>query len=153
MLCLLLASCSDLLQEESYIETGKDNYVNNASEAETVLMGVYKNLANEYLYSYHLSLLFTISTDIAQCEGSANTSFREIPTNSHTASNAEIMRTWQKLYASIYAANDFIETVSARKDSWGASNRELAEIYLGEARALRALCVSSNWCAGTETSC
>ena len=139
MLCLLLASCSDLLQEESYIETGKDNYVNNASEAETVLMGVYKNLANEYLYSYHLSLLFTISTDIAQCEGSANTSFREIPTNSHTASNAEIMRTWQKLYASIYAANDFIETVSARKDSWGASNRELAEIYLGEARALRAL--------------
>ena len=139
MLCLLLASCSDLLQEESYIETGKDNYVNNASEAETVLMGVYKNLANEYLYSYHLSLLFTISTDIAQCEGSANTSFREIPTNSHTASNAEIMRTWQKLYASIYAANDFIETVSTRKDSWGASNRELAEIYLGEARALRAL--------------
>lgn len=35
MLCLLSASCSDLLQEESYIETGKDNYVHNASEAET----------------------------------------------------------------------------------------------------------------------
>lgn len=30
MLCLLSASCSDLLQEESYIETGKDNYVHNA---------------------------------------------------------------------------------------------------------------------------
>ena len=79
-LCLLFASCSDLLDEESYSETGKDNYLNNAKEAETVLQGVYKNLANEYTYSYHLSLLFTISTDIAQCEGSSTTSFREIPT-------------------------------------------------------------------------
>ena len=76
-LCLLFASCSDLLDEESYSETGKDNYLNNAKEAETVLQGVYKNLANEYTYSYHLSLLFTISTDIAQCEGSSTTSFRD----------------------------------------------------------------------------
>lgn len=138
-LCLLAASCSDLLQEESYIETGKDNYVNNATEAETVLMGIYKDLANENLYSYHLSLLFTISSDIAQCEGSANTSFREIPTNSHNPSTSQIRNTWQKLYSSIYDANDFIEIVSSRMDGWGASNRELAEIYLGEARALRAL--------------
>lgn len=139
MLCLLAASCSDLLQEESFIETGKDNYVNNAKEAETVLMGIYKDLANENLYSYHLSLLFTISSDIAQCEGSSNTSFREIPTNSHNASTSQIRNTWQKLYSSIYDANDFIEIVSSRMDGWGASNRELAEIYLGEARALRAL--------------
>ena len=139
MLCLLSASCSDLLQEESYIETGKDNYVHNASEAETVLMGVYKDMANENLYSYHLSLLFTISTDIAQCEGSSNTSFREIPTNSHNPNTSQIRNTWQKLYSSIYDANDFIEIVSARKDGWSSGNRELAEIYLGEARALRAL--------------
>ena len=137
--CLLLASCSDLLDEESYSETGKGNYLNNAKEAETVLQGVYKNLANEYTYSYHLSLLFTISTDIAQCEGSSTTSFREIPTNSHNASTSQISRTWQQLYSAIYDANDFIETVSGRMDSWGSSDRELATIYLGEARALRAL--------------
>ena len=98
-LCLLFASCSDLLDEESYSETGKDNYLNNAKEAETVLQGVYKNLANEYTYSYHLSLLFTISTDIAQCEGNSTTSFREIPTNSHNASTSQISRTWQQLYS------------------------------------------------------
>ena len=137
--CLLFASCSDLLDEESYSETGKGNYLNNAKEAETVLQGVYKNLANEYTYSYHLSLLFTISTDIAQCEGSSTTSFREIPTNSHNASTSQIARTWQQLYSAIYDANDFIETVSGRMDSWGSSDRELAAIYLGEARALRAL--------------
>ena len=77
-LCLLFASCSDLLDEESYSETGKDNYLNNAKEAETVLQGVYKNLANEYTYSYHLSLLFTISTDIAQCEGSSTKSHQTL---------------------------------------------------------------------------
>ena len=137
--CLLFASCSDLLDEESYSETGKGNYLNNAKEAETVLQGVYKNLANEYTYSYHLSLLFTISTDIAQCEGSSTTSFREIPTNSHNASTSQISRTWQQLYSAIYDANDFIETVSDRMDGWGSSDRELAAIYLGEARALRAL--------------
>lgn len=136
---MFAASCSDLLEEESYVEVGKNNYVNNAEEAETVLMGIYKDLASEHLYSYHLSLLFTISSDIAQCEGSATTSFREIPTNSHNPSTSQIMQTWQKLYASIYEANDFIETVTSRMDSWSAANRELATIYLGEARALRAL--------------
>ncbi|OUQ54502.1 RagB/SusD family nutrient uptake outer membrane protein [Alistipes sp. An116] len=136
---MFAVSCSDLLEEESYVEVGKNNYVNNAEEAETVLMGIYKDLANEYMYSYHLSLLFTISSDIAQCEGSATTSFREIPTNSHNPSTSQIMQTWQKLYSSIYEANDFIETVSARMGSWSSSNRELATIYLGEAHALRAL--------------
>ncbi len=132
-------SCSDLLEEESYTEVGKGNYVNNAAEAETVLMGIYKDLSNEYLYSYHRSLLFTISSDIAQCEGNSTTSCREIPTNSHNPSTQQIMQTWQKLYSSIYDANDFIETVSSRLDDWNSSNRELATIYLGEARALRAL--------------
>lgn len=114
--------------------------------------GVYKNLANEYTYSYHLSLLFTISTDIAQCEGSSTTSFREIPTNSHNASTSQISRTWQKLYSAIYDANDFIETVSGRMDNWGSSDRELATIYLGEAvRCVR--CSISSWCAGTATWC
>ena len=137
--CLLAGSCSDLLEETSYTEIGKENYVNNAKEAENVLQGVYKNLANEYTYSYHLSLLFTISTDIAQCEGSATSSFREIPTNSHNASTAQISQTWQKLYSAIYEANDLIEKLSSSVDGWGGSDRTLGTIYLGEARALRAL--------------
>lgn len=136
---LLFAGCEDLLREESFTEVGKDNYVNDASEAENVLLGVYRYMETEGLYSYNLSLLFTISSDIAQCEGSGNTSFRTIPTNSHTASYSDVSLTWRTLYAAVYAANDFIETVSSRMDSWGDSSRELATIYLGEARALRAL--------------
>lgn len=139
VLCLVFASCTKVLTEKSYTETGKDNYLNNATEAQNVLMGVYKNMSNENTYSYHLSLLFTISTDIAQCEGNSNSSFREIPTNSHNASTSQIGGTWQQLYSAIYSANDFIETVTARMGGWSAKDRDLAKIYLGEARALRGL--------------
>lgn len=139
LFALLFSSCDDILAEESFTEVGKENYVTNSEEAENVLLGIYRHLSTEGLYSYHLSLLFTISTDIAQCEGSGNTSFRVIPTNSHNPSTTEIATTWAELYNAVYDANDFIETVSARMAGWGDSDRLLAEIYLGEARALRAL--------------
>ncbi|MEG1622976.1 MAG: RagB/SusD family nutrient uptake outer membrane protein [Alistipes sp.] len=139
LLCLLFVSCDDLLQEESFTETGKDDYVKNASEAEVVLLGCYANLSVDGLYSYHLSQLFTLSTDLAQCEGSTNTSFREIPTNSHNASTSQIATTWRSLYSAIYNTNDFIETVTARMNGWSARDQELATVLLGEARSLRAL--------------
>ncbi len=118
---------------------GKDNYVNNAAEAQNVLLGVYRYMNTDAIYSFNLSILFTISSDIAQCEGDGNSSFRTIPTNSHTASYPDVQTTWQTLYAAIYAANDFIETVSARMGEWEYADQTLANIYLGEARALRAL--------------
>lgn len=139
LMMLLFASCEDVLKEESFTEVGKDNYVENAEEAETVLLGVYRHLSTEGIYSFHLSLLFTISSDIAQCEGSGNTSFRVIPTNSHNPSTTEMATTWSELYSAIYDANDFIETVSARMGSWSEVDQQLAQLYLAEARSLRAL--------------
>ena len=139
LFALLFSSCEEMLSEESFTEVGKENYVTNAEEAENVLLGLYRHLSTEGLYSYHLSLLFTISTDIAQCEGSGNTSFRTIPTNSHNPSTTEIATTWAELYSAIYDANDFIETVSERMKGWDDTNQLLAEIYLAEARSLRAL--------------
>ena len=136
---MLFSSCEDLLKEESFTEVGKENYVKDAAEAETVLLGVYRHLSNEAYYSYYLSLLFTISSDIAQCEGSSNTSFRTIPTNSHNPSTTEIGSSWAELYSTIYDANDFIETVTERMGEWSSGEQLLAEIYVAEARALRAL--------------
>ena len=137
IIALSVQACD--LKEHSYTEAGKDNYPLTAAEAETVLMGIYQHMGKEGMYAYHLSLLFTISSDIAQCEGSATSSFRAIPTNTHTASLNEISVSWQELYSAIYDANDFIETVSQRMESWDEANRSLATVYLAEARALRAL--------------
>ena len=57
----VFASCS--LDEESFTQVEQDNFMKNAVEAESVLLGVYENLTNEHMYGYHLSLYFTLGTD------------------------------------------------------------------------------------------
>lgn len=132
-------ACSDLLNEESKVEVDKNNYMNDASEAESVLLGVYRAMVSDGLYGYNLSMLFTISTDIAQCEGSSATNFREIPANAFNTTNASVQSTWQSLYAAVYCANDFLETIGKKKASFSDADKALAEIYIAEAKALRAL--------------
>ena len=136
---LPLSSCSDLLDEETQTEVDKNKFMRDASEAEIVLLGVYRNMVTDGLYGYNLSLLFNISTDIAQCEGSAYTSFREIPTNAFTQSNSSVQNTWSGLYNSIYNANDFIERLEARIGGYTQADQKKATLYLAEAKGLRAL--------------
>ena len=75
-LCLLPASCS--LEEESSTEVEKDKYMNDAKEAQDVLLGVYRSTVEDAMYGYHLSIYFSMGTDISQVEGSN----RKLP---HTA--------------------------------------------------------------------
>ena len=44
------AACS--LDEESFTEIEKDKYINDASEANTVLLGIYKNMTYDEMYGY-----------------------------------------------------------------------------------------------------
>lgn len=134
---LTFTACS--LSEEVYSEVDKSKFMKNASEAEIVLNGVYRNMVTDGMYGYHLSLMFPLSTDIAQCEGNAATSFREVPTNAFTPSNASVQSTWATLYNSIYNANDFIETLESRVRGFSQSDKVLANLYIAEARALRGL--------------
>lgn len=134
-----LASCSDFLDEQSRIEVEKENYMNTAQEAENVLLGVYKTNSTEALYGYHLSILFNMGTDMEQVEGSDNTNYRIIPTNSFPSTQSEVQETWQSLYIGIYRANDFLERISRKMQNYTISDKELATIYIAEARALRAM--------------
>ena len=134
-----LSGCTDLLQEESQTEVDKNNYMNNATEAETVLLGVYRSLVADAMYSYNLSLLFTLTTDIAQCEGSTPTNFREIPANAFTTSNSSVQQTWFALYKGVYNANDFIETLESKIGNFTEGDKKIANVYLAEARTLRGL--------------
>ena len=58
------AACS--LDEESFTEIEKDKYINDASEANTVLLGIYKNMTYDEMYGYYLSIYFTLPSDIAK---------------------------------------------------------------------------------------
>jgi hypothetical protein len=131
------AACS--LDETSYTEVEKSEYLNNAEEANTVLLGIYRNMTLDGMYGYHLSLYFTLPTDIAKCEGSSITNFRNVPNNAYTATEDEVQTTWAALYNSIYQCNDFIERLSTKIDGYDDSEKNLAAVYMAEARALRGL--------------
>ena len=121
------------------MEIEKSKYMNSASEAETVLLGVYENMTKDHMYGYHLSLYFTLGTDEAKVEGSSLNSWRAMPNNSYSPTEAQVQQTWAALYNAIYDANDFIEGLSvAVKNFTSDSEKNLAAIYMAEARALRA---------------
>lgn len=136
-LCLLPSACS--LEEESSTEVEKGNYMNDAKEAQDVLLGVYRSTIEDGMYGYHLSIYFAMGTDLSQVEGSTTENFRILPTNAYSASQAEVQTTWASLYSGIYNANDFLERVSAKMESYSSTDKNLATIYIAEARALRAL--------------
>lgn len=80
-LCLLPASCS--LEEESSTEVEKDKYMNDAKEAQDVLLGVYRSTVEDAMYGYHLSIYFSMGTDISQVEGSTTENFRSLCKSLH----------------------------------------------------------------------
>lgn len=138
LICAItVSSCT--LDETSYTEVEKKNYMRNASEAQNVLLGVYRNMVKEGLYKYHLSLLFTLPSDIAKCQGNSPDGLRLVPSNSYTSTQSEVQTTWSSLYSAVYDANDFIETLQQKIDGYNTADYQLATVYMAEARCLRAL--------------
>ena len=56
---IAVSSCS--LDETSYIEIEKGNYMNNATEAENVLLGVYRNM---FRMAYKVSIYRFVSPSL-----------------------------------------------------------------------------------------
>ena len=137
VMCLLPASCS--LEEEISTEVEKKNYLNDASEAQNVLLGIYLTNVRDAMYGYNMSIYFSMGTDISQVEGSTTENFRILPTNAYPTTQAEVQQTWEALYTGIYRANDFLEGISAKINTYSEKDKALATIYMGEARALRAM--------------
>lgn len=136
--CILgITSCS--LDETNYTEVGKDNYMKDASEAQNVLLGIYRNMIDEGMYKYNLSLLFTIPTDIAKGPGNSTDGLRLVPANAYGSNQSDVQLTWASLYAGVYCANDFLEALQQKIQTYDEKNYKLAVIYMAEARALRAL--------------
>lgn len=137
-MCILPFSCS--LDEESRTEIDKSRFMLNAKEAETVLLGVYQSLVNDAMYGLNLSVLFNLATDCEQVEGSTTENFRIVPTNAFNSSQSEVQQTWAALYKAIYNANDFIEILQQRMKSYSETDKQLAYLYLAEARTIRGMC-------------
>ena len=137
--CLMSVSCSDFLDEKNKVDIDKNNFMNNPEQAESVLLGVYQAGISDGMYSMNLSFYLNLGTDCEQVEGNSTENFRIVPTNAYPTTQAEIQRTWQGLYQGVYYANDFLERLSAKIDNFKESEKDLATIYLAEARALRGM--------------
>lgn len=136
--CILgITSCS--LDEVNYTEVEKENYMKDAAEAQNVLLGIYRNMIDEGMYKYNLSVLFTLPTDIAKCQGSNTDGLRLVPANAYGSNQSDVQLTWASLYAGVYCANDFIELLQTKMQTYDEANYNLAVVYMAEARALRAL--------------
>ena len=139
VMCVLPFSCSDMLEEENRTDMEKKNYMNTAAEAEKVLLGVYSNLSTDNLYGMNLSILFNLGTDMEQVEGTTSDGFRIIPTNAFPTTQQEVQATWASLYNAIYNANEFLERISLKLDTYTNEDKKLGIIYMAEARTLRGL--------------
>lgn len=138
---LIFSSCADFLKEENWVDVEKGTFYNNPKEAETVLLGAYRNLVTEGAYGYHLSILLNLGTDIEHISDmSTSSSWKMAAHNAYTSTLKEVEDTWKTLYAGIYDANEFLERCSAKLDEWETvAERNLGVIYIAEARALRAM--------------
>lgn len=134
-LCLLPASCS--LEEESSTEVEKDKYMNDAKEAQDVLLGVYRSTVEDAMYGYHLSIYFSMGTDISQVEGSTTENFRILPTNAYPTSQAEVQSTWAALYSGIYNANDFLERISVKMESYNETDKKIGYYLYCRSQSLK----------------
>ena len=131
--------CTDYLKEENKVDIEKEGFLVDATQAETVLYGVYQTTTAGALYGYYLSFYFSLGTDCEQAEGNNTNSWRILPTNAYPTTQVEVQDAWRYLYIGIYRANDFLERVSAKFDSYTDKDKQLITIYMAEARALRGL--------------
>lgn len=135
--CMMLPSCS--LDEKVYTSVEMGTYMNDAKEAESVLLGVYRKMNVDGIYGLNLSMLFQMPTDESKIEGSSLTGARQQASNAYTTTDSYVQGTWESLYSAIYSANNFLEAIEAHKGSYNDADKAKAEIYIAEAKALRAL--------------
>ena len=136
---IILGFTSCELKEELYINIDADTYITNAASARNVLWGVYRNMGTNSLYGRHLSIMLDMPTDVSRVDEASDINGRDVCWNAHTADNNVILEVWSGAYKVIYQANDFLEKVSAAKADMREEDQAKVDIYMVEARAIRAL--------------
>lgn len=135
--CMMLPSCS--LDEKVYTSVEMATYMNDAKEAESVLLGVYREMNRDGIYGLNLSMLFQMPTDESKVEGNTVVGARQQASNAYTTTDSYVENTWATLYTGIYCANSFLEGIELHKADYSEADQAKAEIYIAEAKVLRAL--------------
>lgn len=127
------------LKEELYTNIDADTYITDAASARNVLWGVYRNMGTNNLYGRHLSIMLDMPTDVSRVDEASDVNGRDVCWNAHTADNNVILEVWSGAYRGIYYANDFLEKATAARPDMREEDKAKVDIYMAEARAIRAL--------------
>lgn len=132
---MILASCSDLLEEDTYSSLGPSNFYSSSEDAESLLNGVYANsqgyrdLLRDYL------ALGEMTTDmLIERGGAINSNTQPIEDFIFSPGHPYFQSLWNRYYSAIYRANVVIEKVPGIDMD---ENRR--DQIVAEARFLRAL--------------
>lgn len=137
--------CTCALWSCSFLETDPIDYINGDDlyhSPETCmagLAGVYDALTSTGAYGQNLWADLDAGTDILVYNRSYGTGYIQISNYNYNNSDKSLTDSWTALYVGINRANDYIGRIARSTDEECGGARAKA-MYMGEARALRALC-------------
>ena len=139
------AACSCMLWSCSFLETEPFDYIDGDDLYHTPetcmagLAGIYDALTATGAYGQNLWGDLDAGTDILVYNRNYGTGYIQISNYNYNNSDKALLNSWTALYNGINRANDFIERIGRSDDAQCGGPRAKA-MYLGEAKALRALC-------------
>ena len=134
----MLWSCS-FLETEPFDYIDGDDLYHTPETCMAGLAGVYDALTATGAYGQNLWGDLDAGTDILVYNRNYGTGYIQISNYNYNNSDKALLDSWTALYNGINRANDFIERIGRSDDTQCGGPRAKA-MYLGEAKALRALC-------------
>jgi starch-binding outer membrane protein, SusD/RagB family len=131
-----LAGCTKkFLDEVATNQVAADGYFNNYEQANTVLTGVYQQLASVFEFSSFIAPWGMNGTDEVSVPNYSGS--RDVHVYNIQFKNTDISNMWKKLYNGIYRANLFIARAGAMAPAQIKTDDQ--NRLIGEAKFLRAL--------------
>ncbi|GEC72763.1 Starch-binding associating with outer membrane [Flavobacterium flevense] len=131
---LQLVSCESFLEENPKSALSQNNFFESKKDLELGVIGLYDILNNQAMYGFNLGILGELGTDTFTTNSASN-DFEPLDNYTLTDTYGLVEATWQASYKGIARVNFYIKGV---KQS-GLVAKEIEDVYLAEAYALRAL--------------
>jgi hypothetical protein len=138
----IFTGCEDRLVEEPISQYSLESFFKTTAHANMAVLGIYDVLGDADTYGKHLSMTFTVDTDVAQMRGTTLKNDRDMITHYQANPNLGWIETvWSRLWNGIERANVAITRIPEMDLYKNGTEEEKAilEMYLGEAKFLRGL--------------
>ncbi len=131
---LLLVSCEKFLEENPKGTLSQESFFKSKKDLELGAIGLYDILNNQAMYGFNLGILGELGTD-TYTTNSASNDFEPLDNYTLSSNHQLIEQTWTASYKGLARINFYIDGVKKS----GLVAKEIEDVYLAEAYALRAL--------------